>query len=624
MDVLFIITGLGLLGHRLNMNGKTPRETNSTFQVPENEKPGSTHIYNQIWLDKVRKDELELAKKKYDKHIQEQYGGPGGDNIFPSSTIETFVGVDCEQDIKGLCAVDPGTGSFVVSNKDITQGPMFDNPLGGVDDADNSPPVPLDGLEPSGLVHANMQPNFSTRNQKSVGIESANTLVQLEKFTGVSSSQGTWYPKQVVDQRINGPQRSDRQLSITQLQDVDDRTAGFFRGQSQSQNDWKLPQPQIRHQIVNFDTKRILPKPFEETQSVQRPRTHAQGRPNVGKSFGMRPIAPNVVRYNNELPAEAREALPSRNKSTAPVKNGILQIKSSRATNMDMERNYVAPGRYDTQGAYGNTAETLGENYSQMVRRKNDTIDGQFGIVGGHMAGHTQGAERYILQVAEEKNKTKDYMVAGSDGRGHASRNIAPKDIDATWKDVIDVSQHSGRMNPVGNADGAYKVIKPELEVTQREMNSENKYIGHGHKNLGNGMRSSRIQPWTTVKEMLVEHNYKPVPKGVTKHEKRDAEYNVYRDKAVDGRMTSGVSYTAQEGLEFEFKERDSVFNGEQQAQQSAGRNGGYLNSQRLNSLYEIKDQIPEVPNSRFDDLVHTIPERSFDLMAPELIQRPR
>uniref|UniRef100_A0A915II96 Uncharacterized protein n=1 Tax=Romanomermis culicivorax TaxID=13658 RepID=A0A915II96_ROMCU len=122
---------------------------------------------------------------------------------------------------------------------------------------------------------------------------------------------------------------------------------------------------------------------------------------------------------------------------------------------------------------------------------------------------------------------------------------------------------------------------------------------------------------------MLVEHNYKPVPKGLPKHEKRDAEYNVYQDKAIDGRMTSGVSYSTQPGLEFEFKERDSVFNGEQQVQASAGRNGGYMNSQRLNTLYDVKDQVPEIPNSRFDDLVQSIPERSLDLMTPELIQRP-
>ncbi|KAJ3371227.1 hypothetical protein GGF31_003404 [Allomyces arbusculus] len=142
---------------RLDQLGcKIMMSNSKTDYITDSDKPGGTTIYNQQWIDKVKQEELALAKKKYQAKMQRDYNGDLSTTVFPMSTIENFDDVAelyskditsmmtektaaelfeeqrqraAAQQTAGFQAIDPSTGKPVMgySVESALSGPMFDN-----------------------------------------------------------------------------------------------------------------------------------------------------------------------------------------------------------------------------------------------------------------------------------------------------------------------------------------------------------------------------------------------------------------------------------------------------------------------------------------------------------------
>ena len=526
MDVFVILLSIGALGGYLNKDGKQTRpQSLPRGKVSENDKPDAPLIYGSERKAQVDEMILEMAEKKYSSFLDQQFQGtqqlsvfpdPGQGEVTPAPLTllneDDSMASQFEKTRQQLLAnkdtqvapINPQTGNVQAQKQqDVFGGPMFHQwnfKSGGassgapVIEGFNGPVSQLNGLPWDG-THSNMQPNFKASNRRNYSDDMAG--VMLERFSGAESGQDSWYPKQETKAQWNAAQ-STKFAEITDVSDLRQR-AQFAATQTSAQN-YINPITQIKDSPINFKQTQVQPKNIDEL-FPNRAQTELSIRPNQGSSFTVRPMIPKpdktfIAGDVSNLPLQG-----NRSAGTANMLNPTPDVRDNNATT-SYEQSYMGPAvsQFKSYG-YNEGMDAYKSRYDDVVSRKTETYTPRLGTAVDPQNKMPASSGTFI-ERATEKGIANTYIQPAYDGKGpRLTDNIqAPE---PTNKDMLDVSNLSGKINRVDESRGAYTETNMDLPMTNKAMFAENKYLGAPFKNEGQGIRQHGFVALTTLKEML-------------------------------------------------------------------------------------------------------------------------
>lgn len=535
-----IMMSLGAMGHLLNKKGKQNRpQSVGQGHVSQNDMPAGPLIYDSNRVKEVDEYIRDKAISKHQKRMQYLFPSDhdkpqtvvpsveGYSNGYPAALPPEYnqLAKDDSQAAKFArerasilkptntisTPINPETGKVQAQqDEDIYGGPMFRTfnfkgpeigEFGSQAEISELTGLPLD------LTHANMQPHFSSRNRREVNND--NYLVKLERFTGVDSGQGNLNRmKQETTAVWNGPQ--DIQMpDMRNVTDLYDRAEYAMNDRSKYSHMTSVKS--TRDNRINFDNVRVLPKNIDETHP-DHAKIEARGRPNSGKLAGLRAMVSQAIQRRDPLPVDGQSLLPGRGAMTGLPMVPAPGVREVTATNSTYENNYMGvPVNPFRNYAYDNMMQAHEARYDDAVIRRQDTFTPRMGNAIDAISKMPKTSGVFVERLTE-KGKEATYIQPAFDGRGNRLRNVeAP---DPTWMEMLDVSDHTGKMNAAGRMQGAYTHLEVDAPMTHKAMNTHNKYVGQPFKNLGQGIRQHGILDWTTMKETLL-HSHTGNPKAL-------------------------------------------------------------------------------------------------------------
>jgi len=556
---MLLIGGTVLTGYIMNNSRK---QVSKQTDVSPNNEPNGKIIYDSNRLQEVSQYERELAKRKaYEKNkllFPHDYMKPMP-NIIPTEPFDQVVIGNSKRDpyekSKFLGGNDDSAEEIFRKNvastmnrdanyrnynsttlqerkpnillNSVMNSPMFIGETAGPPEKRNSyqepngpmtletfAPLKLSSLSglPLDMSHARMEPYFGPHIRQT-GVDNDNSQVHLERMTGRPSSdnQGTYREKrEVLLPRPNNPENI-RRSNMDQLDDRFDR-AGMAISDS---NIYKYITPVQSFRDLPFDKSfTIQPKNIDQLRSIGRERKTYTTVPIQGQKGSGRAA---LQQLRDPLKAKSYEISID---SNAQRRSGITGAKMEQFMNID-ERPATEEYLNDYVGVSSkskNTSDISRQSDSMFLAINRDRVNRDVGTFTPEFQGasawnkNSYGNNNGLFQLPD---LVKGYKVPNM-GQGHDTRKgYRDQDIDApkaTLRDTL-TGLSTGAKNLSGFKDNSgYKneinAFNTDFDITLKALLSDNKYIGQGKKDLGQGILSHGVEEWTTNKEtLLTEHD---------------------------------------------------------------------------------------------------------------------
>jgi hypothetical protein len=280
------------------------------------------------------------------------------------------------------------------------------------------------------------------------------------------------------------------------------------------------------------DTIRIMPNNIDEQRGANRQQITYEGIMVPGQKGSNRAMMPTLRNNPWDMTQETdmNDFIPNKYVTNASSITVIPKVRNNNATT-EYDNSYIAPPTNWRKITDLNSLEdTYRSQLDETVTRRIEAFSPGFG--GAH--GGTKAVNTGVFMV---KDPNKGYIT---DRKGQPHQNKGPRlnNVDApetTLKDTL-AESNSGAINLSGLKDNrAWKDSNVEATVTNKSMNTENKYRGQPHRDLGMGNRKHKIQPWVTTKEMN-EYSYSGNPTSmIPAHMSYDAVFKLDYNRETDG-----------------------------------------------------------------------------------------
>lgn len=534
MEMLIIGTGCAL-GYYMGDNRKRQAKQ---AKVSAHDKPSGPNIYSSNRSKEIDDQLYIKADPKYKEHIKRkfphdyqksietfpdvEYGSVGAPINFESPGQAQFK--DTVRDISSrdpnFTTFNPETAKSLQFNQvDVDKSPMFRNnleyqpastyqePSGPVSLINGQKPEAISLLtgQKQDITHNNMQPFFSSRNRQPT-ITNDNSQTLLERFTGVPSSEsvGTYSRK---TERVGFVNQGENYIrpNIDQLQDRYARAVNAIKPEN---NLYYTPVKTYVETPFDSNT-RVLPKSIDELRSQSNPKSTYAGVTVQGQKGSTRGLIPTTreLPKNNFVEYDPTNYLGNRAYHTGQSSIIAPFIREYSSTSV-YNNNYSGPSTEQTARNklnYSHDTQAMINSEHNKVRRRIETFQPNIISATGKVNKNPEIGGFTVKEQFKEystPNGQKYFPHANSD------RNVNP--FNTTLKEATGKTKNAA-INPSSTfmKDSAYRldVENIDLEVTHKELLTDNKYIGQGHHDLGMGITQNKFIDFTTSKETLLHDN---------------------------------------------------------------------------------------------------------------------
>lgn len=482
---LVVMLGAPVLGYLFNRSGKVGRVMkHPTADVPPH--PSGPLVYESDRTKEVENSTKLAAAGKKPVNAGSQL------SVVPTMAFDSYAPFsETDADVLGPVPTD---------NADVGAGHAA--PLRAPDKFRNWDPKgvqsqsitetflsPLSDL-PTTKMHANMQPSFGRFSYRNSAGGNKDTL--LERFTGASSTVSHAPRREVAAEISSMAPNAFPARGMGTIPDRYSRAAQNVR----TVVDFHSPVEAVREIPEIGSRVRILPKDIGATRTATNQRRTLPGVVVPGKSVSLRPMQPTLAANPFDL---TTESTPEHGNSAAIKQNRVVgaHVMSSRSA---FENEYMgAPSHPKKAKAAAAAADAIAANIRATVPRQQEEWTRPVGAPGGAQRGSMKPGAVVLKDTGRER--VTDVIQGGpSLPISNRLRNVAAPE--STQKELTSENTRSGQYNRlIGSvAEGAYRVVDPELPMTNKAVNANHSHVGLPRGATGHGPLESVVDAPVTMR----------------------------------------------------------------------------------------------------------------------------